>query len=70
MTAVFIGRKNTIMKKLTIAIAIAAAALVSAGSMSHQNEALKTHSAPSVKQWVMPAPACPPACPLSSSIPN
>lgn len=62
------------MKKLSLAIAVLAAAVVSAGSMAHNKNTSQANrrAAPSMIQASLPIPACPPACafPPPSQIPN
>ena len=62
------------MKKLTIAVALVAAAVVFASPLTHHKSSLNTgkRTAPSTIQADFPAPACPPYCPLAahSQLPN
>jgi hypothetical protein len=62
------------MKKLTIAIALLAAAVVFASPLTHHNSSLNTgkRTAPSTIQADFPAPVCPPDCPVAahSQVPN
>ncbi|MGA2879091.1 MAG: hypothetical protein ABSG13_09090 [Bryobacteraceae bacterium] len=62
------------MKRLSLAIAILAAAVVSAGPLTHHKSSLNTskRTAPSTIQADFPTPVCPPDCaiPTPSQIPN
>jgi hypothetical protein len=62
------------MKKLTIAIALMAAAAVFASPLTHHKSPLNAgkRTAPSTIQADFPAPICPPACaiPTPNQIPN
>ncbi len=62
------------MKKLSLAIAVLAAAVVSAGPLMHQKSSPNTsqQATPSTIQADYPAPVCPPDCaiPTPSPIPN
>jgi hypothetical protein len=62
------------MKKLSIAIAVLAAAVVSAGSVTHNKNSSPANrpTVPSTIQADLPAPSCPPACalPAPSRIPD
>jgi hypothetical protein len=68
------GKKKTHMKKLSIAIAILAAAVVSAGTLTHHKSSpsASRHAAPSTIQADYPIPSCPPDCalPTPPQIPN
>jgi len=50
------------MKKLSIAIAVLAAAVVSAGPLTHHKNSVNRPTIPSTIQADAPAPSCPPAC--------
>jgi hypothetical protein len=62
------------MKKLSLAIALLAAAVVSAGALTHHKSSstASQRTAPSTIQADFPAPVCPPECaiPAPSQIPN
>jgi hypothetical protein len=75
VAAGFIGRKKkTHMKKLSIAIAILAAAVLSAGTLTHHkgSPSASRHAAPATIQADYPVPTCPPDCylPKPVQIPN
>lgn len=61
------------MKKLSLAIAVLAAAVVFAGPLNHKSPLTTTkRTAPSTIQADFPAPTCPPDCavPTPSPLPN
>jgi hypothetical protein len=62
------------MKKLSLAIALLAAAVVSAGALTHHKSSptASKRTAPSTIQANFPTPICPPDCaiPAPSQIPN
>jgi hypothetical protein len=51
------------MKKLSIAIAVLAMAVVTAGSLNPNNRVLQSRATLSTIQSSAPAPSCPPSCP-------